>query len=192
MVNPMVLGTLGLHFINYFRGTLFRNSFILAYIKLGIAIHGPIPVSGETFEELSGPLVHTNFARKRYGPVIGPYEFPPKLEWTNGPESSSKVSPYIGIGPCMAIPCKTFWLFFLIIFWSFCESGEGVRLPGARGWPSGKSGELLGKSGELPGKSGKLSGNLWIAVRFHRERSSIILRVMVVRGPRQYQEFPAT
>ena len=28
---------------------------------------------GETFEELSGPLVHTNFPRKRYGPMIGPY-----------------------------------------------------------------------------------------------------------------------
>ena len=44
--------------------------------KLGIAIHGPMPVQGETFEELSGPLVHTNFVRKRYGPMIGPYEFP--------------------------------------------------------------------------------------------------------------------
>ena len=31
---------------------------------------------GETLEELSGPLVHTNFPRKRYGPMIGPYEFP--------------------------------------------------------------------------------------------------------------------
>ena len=54
---------------------------------------------GETFEELSGPLVHTNFPRKRYGPMIGPYEFPPKLVCTNGPESSSKVSVLTGIGP---------------------------------------------------------------------------------------------
>ena len=35
-----------------------------------------------------------------------------------------------------------------------------------------KSGKLLGKSGELPGKSGKLSGNLWIALKFHSERTS--------------------
>ena len=28
---------------------------------------------GETLDELSGPLVHTNFPRKRYGPMIGPY-----------------------------------------------------------------------------------------------------------------------
>ena len=46
----------------------------------------------ETFEELSSPLVHTNFPRKRYGPMIGPYEFPPKLVWTNGAQSSLKLS----------------------------------------------------------------------------------------------------
>ena len=34
---------------------------------------------GETLEELSGPLVHTNLSRKRYGPMIGPYLFPPEL-----------------------------------------------------------------------------------------------------------------
>ena len=54
---------------------------------------------GETSEELSGPLVHTNFPRKRYGPMIGPYEFPPKLVWTNGAQSSLKVSVLTGIGP---------------------------------------------------------------------------------------------
>ena len=44
--------------------------------------------------------------------------------------------------------------------------------PEKGGRPLGKSGELLGKSGELPGKSGKLPGNLWIAVKFHSERTS--------------------
>ena len=29
--------------------------------------------TSETLEELSGPLVHTNFPRKRYGPMLGPY-----------------------------------------------------------------------------------------------------------------------
>ena len=66
---------------------------------LGMAIHGPIPVQGETFEELSGPLVHMNFPSKRYGPMIGPYEFPPKLVWTNGAQSSLKVSVLTSIGP---------------------------------------------------------------------------------------------
>ena len=47
---------------------------------------------------------------------------------------------------------------------SFCESGEGVRLPRERGWPPGKFGELPGKFGELLGKFGKLPGNPWIAV----------------------------
>ena len=60
---------------------------------------GPIPVQGETLEELSGPLVHTNFARKRYGPMIGPYEFPLKFVWTNGAQSSLKVPALTGIGP---------------------------------------------------------------------------------------------
>ena len=54
---------------------------------------------GETLEELSGPLVHTNFPRKRYGPMIGPYELPPKLVRTNGAQSSLKVSVLTGIGP---------------------------------------------------------------------------------------------
>ena len=41
-----------------------------------------------------------------YGPIIGPYLFLGKFVWTNGPESSSKVSPYIGIGPWMALPSE--------------------------------------------------------------------------------------
>ena len=35
----------------------------------------------------------------RYGPMIGPYEFPPKFVWTNGEQSSLKVSVLTGIGP---------------------------------------------------------------------------------------------
>ena len=40
-------------------------------IVLGRAIHGPMPVSGETFDELSAPLVHTNFPEnKPKGPLV--------------------------------------------------------------------------------------------------------------------------
>ena len=31
--------------------------------------------------------------------MIGPYEFPPKLVWTNGAQSSLKVSVLTGVGP---------------------------------------------------------------------------------------------
>ena len=41
-----------------------------------------------------------------------------------------------------------------------------------KGADSGEVGELPGKFGELPGKFGKLPGNLWIAVKFHSERTS--------------------
>ena len=70
----------------------------------GRALYGPIPVKTETFRELWAPLVHTNFGGNSYGPIIGPYLFLGKFVWTNGPESSSKVSPYTGIGPWMALP----------------------------------------------------------------------------------------
>ena len=85
-----------------------RETSVRFVSSLGRAIHGPIPVQGETLEELSGPLVHTNFPRKRYGPMIGPYEFPPKFVWTNGTPSSVKVSVLTGIGPYSALPCKHF------------------------------------------------------------------------------------
>ena len=49
---------------------------------------------------------YTNFGGNSYGPIIGPCLFLGKFVWTNGPESSSKVSPYIGIGPWMALPSK--------------------------------------------------------------------------------------
>ena len=41
---------------------------------------------------------------------------------------------------------------------SFCESGEGVRLPRERGRPPGKSGELPGKSGNFRGSLGNFRG----------------------------------
>ena len=38
---------------------------------LGRDIHGPIPVYGETLDELSAPLVHTNFPEnKAKGPLV--------------------------------------------------------------------------------------------------------------------------
>ena len=49
-------------------------------------------------------LVHTFSWGNSYGPIIGPYLFLGKFVWTNGPESFSKVSPYTGIGPWMALP----------------------------------------------------------------------------------------
>ena len=63
-----------------------------------------MPVKTETFRELWAPLVHTNFGGKSYGPIIGPCLFLGTFVWTNGPESSSKVLPYTGIGPGMALP----------------------------------------------------------------------------------------
>ena len=38
--------------------------------------------------------------------MIGPYEFPLKLVWTNGAQSSLKVSVLTGIGPYSALPCE--------------------------------------------------------------------------------------
>ena len=50
--------------------------------------HWSIPISGEIDVDQSLLL----------------YLFLGKFVWTIGPESSSKVSPYTGIGPWMAIP----------------------------------------------------------------------------------------
>ena len=47
-------------------------------------------------------MVHTNFGGNSYGPIVGPYLFLGKFVWTN-PERFSKVSPYTGIGPWMAL-----------------------------------------------------------------------------------------
>ena len=52
-------------------------------------------------------------------------------------------------------------------------SGFPEKRADLRGSP-GTSGEVWGtsgKSGELPGKFGKIPGNLWLAVKFHSERT---------------------
>ena len=69
--------------------------------------HWSIPISGEIHMDQS--LVHTFF--------LG------KFVWTNGPESSSKVSPYTGIGPWMALPRTS------------AEVG-GRKTQSARQWPT--------------------------------------------------------
>ena len=51
-------------------------------------------------------------------------------------------------------------------------SQERVSGSQRKGLTSGEVPELPGKFGELPGKFGKLPGNLWIAVKFHSERTS--------------------
>ena len=49
---------------------------------------------------------------------------------------------------------------------------RGCQVSQRKGLTSGDVPELLGRFGELPGKFGKLPGNLWIAVKFHSERTS--------------------
>ena len=71
------------------------------------------PKLSENFEAQNwGPLVHTFSWGNSYGPIIGPYLFLGKFIWTHGPESSSKVSPYTGIGPWMALPSVRTVFFF--------------------------------------------------------------------------------
>ena len=79
--------------------------------------------------------------------------------------------------PCFQDPTQGgggFCVFFRLCVFreSFCESGEGVRLPRDRGLTSGEVRELPGKFGELPGKFGKLPGESVVAGRFHSERTS--------------------
>ena len=71
----------------------------------------------------------SEFRGNSYGPIIGPYLFLGKFVWTNGPESSSKDSPYTGIGPWMALPSQ----------WSlrgstFCTTGGAKRRGGLSFW----------------------------------------------------------
>ena len=57
------------------------------------------------------------------------------------------------------------------------------------GFP-GKGADLRGSpgtSGEVPGKFGKLSGNLWIAVQLHSERTS---REVAEKLPGKFGELP--
>ena len=69
------------------------NSWATQGQSQGRALYGPMPVKTETFRELWATLVLTNFRGNSCGPIIGPYLFLGKFVWTNGPESSSKVSP---------------------------------------------------------------------------------------------------
>ena len=61
-------------------------------------MHGPIPVSGETFGELSGPLVHTDSPENRV-PRDWSIRISLELIWTNGTQISLEVLVYTGIGP---------------------------------------------------------------------------------------------
>ena len=54
---------------------------------------------GETFGELQGPLVHTEFPCKQGKGAIGPYESPLKFIWANSSQISPKVLVYTSIGP---------------------------------------------------------------------------------------------
>ena len=71
---------------NKFPRRTLRN-FVNSRWVLGRAIHGPMPVSGETFDEFSGPLVHTDFAENKapsdwyiwMSPEIYMYQWLPNL-----------------------------------------------------------------------------------------------------------------
>ena len=54
----------------------------------------------------------------------------------------------------------------------FLWVSRGCQASQRKGLTSGEVLELPGKFGGLPGKFGKLPGNLWIAVKFHSERTS--------------------
>ena len=43
-------------------------------------------------DQVSAPLVHTNFPASKANGAIGPYEFPLKFVWTNGSQISLKAS----------------------------------------------------------------------------------------------------
>ena len=109
----------------------------------GRALYGPMPVKTDTFRTLS---------------AIGPYLFLAKFVWTNGPESSSKVSPYTDIGPWMALTStprartKSGWL----------EVDQELRFPRPSiGPPSLDSPKVLRRLlRKLPGKHGVLGGVL--------------------------------
>ena len=81
---------------------------------LGIAIHGPIPVQGETSEELSGPLVHTNFPRRRHGRGALQRAWKGAISgWTSPQSSGRKFLPEV----CVKInqqSCVVFVSWFLV------------------------------------------------------------------------------
>ena len=55
-------------------------------------------------EGLSEPVMEFPAVLGAFLIIIGPHLFLGKVVWTNDPESFSKVSPYTGIGPWMALP----------------------------------------------------------------------------------------
>ena len=57
------------------------------------------------FREIWEPLVHMNFMGNSYGPMapLPCFQVSGNFVWTNGAESSSKVAPWIGIGPWMPL-----------------------------------------------------------------------------------------
>ena len=65
------------------------------------------PKLSENFERHWSILI---LGENSYGPIIGPYLFLGKFVWTKSPESISKVSPYTGIGPWMALPSHKWYL----------------------------------------------------------------------------------
>ena len=67
------------------------------------------------------------------------------------------------------------------------------RVSGRKGLTSGEVLELPGKFGELPGKFGKLPGNLWIAVKFHSERTSgEVAEKLPGKSPKNFRGSPGT
>ena len=64
----------------------------------------------------------------------------------------------------------------------FPENGADLR----------KSGELPGKFGELAGKFGKLPRNLWIAGRFHSERTFGEVAEKLRGSPGNFRGSPGT
>ena len=107
--------------------------FHVPLIWLGSAIHGPTPVQGETLEELPGRLVHTDFTRKRYGPMIGPYEFPPEIsmdQWRSKFFESSSLDRYwsIEFSSLYGLPGKIgSEIFKTSVFWiRQCFIGTGI------------------------------------------------------------------
>ena len=70
----------------------------------------------------------------------------------------------------------------------FLRVGRGCQASQRKGLTSGEVRELPGKLGELPGKFGKLPGNLWIAGRFHSERTS---GKVAEKLPGKFGELPA-
>ena len=69
----------------------------------------------------SVPLVHTNFPRKRYGPMIGPYEFPQKLVWSTMDQCRSKFSESYSLDRHWSIECSSQRSPLLTLSWTWTQ-----------------------------------------------------------------------